>query len=286
MSHFEPRGLGWLPSLPDFRDFAADSAPADAWLEQLRAAGAAPPPRSASVDLRDCFVDVDDQLSLHSSTAHACSGLVEYFERRANGRLLRPSRLFLYQNTLRLAGVDPISHPVDLRTTLKAMVRCGLPPERYWPYEVDRLALQPDPFLYSFSEPFRSVRYVRLDRRGASGVQTLQTVKAFLAAGFPSAFGFPVPNSLSHNPDIPYRPTFDTLIGGQAVIAVGYDDRWLRGSRGALLVRSSWGSAFGENGYAWLPYAYIEEQLAVDFWTLFHPDWITSGEFDLPEVPE
>jgi C1A family cysteine protease len=70
------------------------------------------------------------------------------------------------------------------------------------------------------------------------------------------------------------------------VIAAGYDDRWLRGSRGALLVRSSWGSEFGENGYGWLPYAYVEEHLAADFWTLFHPDWITSGEFDLPEVPE
>jgi C1A family cysteine protease len=285
MSHFEPRGLGWLPSLPDFRDFAADAAPADAWLEQLRAAGASPSPRSTSVDLRDYFVDVDDQLSLNSSTAHACAGLVEYFERRAHGRLLRPSRLFLYQNTLKLAGLTG-NAAVDLRTTLKAMVRCGLPPERYWPYVVDRLQVPPEPFLYSFAELCRSVRYVRLDRRGASGVQTLQTVKAFIAAGFPAVFGFVVPNSLSLSPDIPYRPTFDSQLGGQAVIAVGYDDRWLRGSRGALLVRSSWGSEFGENGYAWLPYAYVEEQLATDFWTLFHPDWITSGEFDLPEVPE
>ncbi len=285
MSHFEPRGLGWLPSLPDFRDFTASAAPADAWIEQLRAAGAAPSHRSTSVDLRDYFLDADDQLSLNSSTAHACTALVEYFERRSHGRLLRPARLFVYQSALRLAGVAG-NGSVDLRTTLKAMVRCGLPPERFWPYEVDRLSLQPDSFLYSFSELCRAVRYVRLDRRGASGIETLQMVKAFLAAGFPSAFGFPVPNSLSLNPDIPYRPTFDSLLGGQAVVAVGYDDRWLRGSRGALLVRSSWGTEFGENGYAWLPYAYVEEQLASDFWTLFHPDWISSGEFDLPEVPE
>ncbi len=188
---------------------------------------------STSTTSRACTLPVRTLVPVCSNTSSGAR----------NGRLLRPSRLFLYQNTLRMAGVSQTSLPVDLRTTLKAMVRCGLPPERYWPYEIDRLSLQPDPFLYSYSEPCRSVRYVRLDRRGASGVRTLQTVKAFLAAGFPSAFGFPVPNSLSLNPDIPYRPTFDTLIGGQAVIAVGYDDRWLRGSRGALLVRSSWGSA-------------------------------------------
>jgi C1A family cysteine protease len=67
-------------------------------------------------------------------------------------------------------------------------------------------------------------------------------------------------------------------------LAVGYDDRWLRGSRGALLVRSSWGPAWGEAGYGWLPYAYVEERLAIDFWTLVHDDWIASGEFDVPDI--
>jgi C1A family cysteine protease len=142
----------------------------------------------------------------------------------------------------------------------------------------------PEPFHFTFVEPYRSIRYVRLDSRKSSGAQNLQVVKAFLAAGFPSAFGFGVPDSLTLDGDIPYRPTFDSLLGGQALVAVGYDDRWLRGSRGALLVRSSWGDAWGESGYGWLPYAYVEEHLAVDFWTLVHPGWIASGEFDAPEA--
>jgi C1A family cysteine protease len=235
------------------------------------------------VDLREYFLGVYDQLELNASTANACAGLVEYFERRASGRLLRPSRLFLYQNTLRLAGVQG-DCGADLRTSLKAMLRCGLPPERFWPYDIDRFTQHPDPLLFSFVEPYRSVSYVRLDIRKTTGAETLHTVKAFLAAGFPSVFGFPVPNSLTDDGDIPYRPTFDSILGGQAVLAIGYDDRWLRGSRGALLVRSSWGSQWGEDGYGWLPYAYVEEQLAIDFWTLLHPDWIASGEFDAPDL--
>jgi C1A family cysteine protease len=284
MAQFKPRGLGWLPSAPDFRDYSASSAPADELLRRLRESGAATSTPAASVDLREYFIAVSDQLDLHASTAHACAGLVEYFERRANGRLLRPSRLFLYQNSLRLAGLQG-DCGTDLRTSFKAMIRCGIPPERYWPYEMDRLAAQPDAFLYTFVEPYRSASYVRLDSRKSSGIQSLQTVKSFLAAGFPAAFGFPVPNSLSSDGDIPYRPTFDSIVGGQAVLAVGYDDRWLRGSRGALLVRSSWGAQWGEEGYGWLPYAYVEEELAVDFWTLLHPDWINSGEFNVPDLP-
>mgnify|MGYP002621699526 CR=1 FL=1 len=273
-----------MPALPDFRDAVPGSASADGLIAQLHDVGAAESPRAGSVDLREYFVDVDDQLDLNSSSACACASLVEYFQRRATGRLLRPSRLFLYQNALRLARVQG-DHGVDLRTTIKAMIRCGMPPERHWPYEVDRLSAQPDPFLYSFYDPYRSVRYLRLDGRDSSGIETLRVVKAFLAAGFPSAVGIPVPSSLSYEADIPYRPTFDSVLGGQAVLAVGYDDRWLRGSRGAFLVRSSWGPDWGDAGYGWLPYAYVEERLASEFWTLFHDDWIASGEFDVPELP-
>ena len=284
MSHFEPRGFGWLPSLPDFRDFTPESAAGLELLTQLREAGAASGPRPASVDLREYFVDVEDQLELNASSAHACASLAEYFERRAHGRLLRPSRLFLYQNALRRAG-NSADVGTDLRTTLKAMVRCGIPPERFWPYRIERFTSQPDPFLYTFTEPYHSIRYVRLESGEPSGAAVLQMVKAFLAAGFPSAFGFSVPNSITDEPDISYRPTFDSIVGGQALLAVGYDDRWLRGSRGALLVRSSWGTEWGDRGYGWLPYAFVEERLAVDFWTLFHPQWTASGEFDAPDLP-
>jgi C1A family cysteine protease len=250
-------------------------------LKRLDRGGDAAPPRPTSVDLREYFAETPDQLSLNASSAHACAGLYQYFERRAQGRLTRPAPLFLYQTALRLAGSSG-NAAVDLRTTLKAMILCGIPPERYWPYAVERLDAVPDAFLYSFHEAFRGLRYVRLDGRKSSGGQNLQTVKGFLAGGFPAVFGFAVPNTLETDGNIPFRPTFDAALGGQAMIAVGYDDRWLRGSRGALLVRSSWGETWGEAGYGWLPYAYVEERLALDFFTLVHPHWIDSGEFEYP----
>jgi C1A family cysteine protease len=283
MALFEPRGFGWLPSAPDFRDYLPNGPEAQQLFERLRSVGANPADAVSSIDLREYFVDVPDQLGLNSSVAHACAALVEYFERRAHGRLLRPSRLFLHQNALRLSGSTGQA-AVELRIGLKSMVRFGAPHERYWPYDPQRLGATPDAFLYSFTAPYRSVTYVRLDARGASPAATLHMVRAFLAAGFPTVFGFSVPNSLTLDGDVPYRPTFDSILGGQAVIAVGYDDRWLRGSRGALLVRSSWGAQWGHSGYGWLPYALVEEQLAQDFWTVLHSSWMDSGEFDLPQL--
>ena len=219
------------------------------------------------VDLRDFFPEVVDQEEINSSTAMACIGLIQYFERRASGRMAKPSRLFLYKVTRQLLEWKGDSG-ADLRTTLKAIHAFGIPPERYWPYDVGQYDDEPAPFLYAFPNRYRSMRYVRLDVRNKTGTETLAVVKAFLAAGFPSVFGFAVPSSVSEESDMLYRPAFDRSCGGQSAIVVGYDDQRLAASRGALLFRNSWGKDWGEDGYGWLPYAYVEAQLAVDFWTL------------------
>jgi C1A family cysteine protease len=67
------------------------------------------------------------------------------------------------------------------------------------------------------------------------------------------------------------------VCGGQAVIAVGYDDRVTIGTQqGALLIRSSWGHDWGDEGHGWLPYAFTETRLAADFWTVFRKDWLEA----------
>lgn len=249
LANLVPRGFGWLRDLPDPRDYRPgdeQTAPLLARLKRPRSRRGALP---VSVDWREYFPPVDDQGSLASCSAHACVGLVQYFHRRATGERLEPSRLFLYKATRQLLGRRGDTG-ADLRSTLKALVRFGLPPEQYWPYDVARFDDDPPAFLYSFAEEFRSITYVRLDARGASGAETLTRVKSFLAAGFPCAFGFSVFSSISAEPDIPFPTVYDSLLGGQAAVALGYDDRRrIRSTKGALLLRNSWGTDWGEEGY-------------------------------------
>jgi C1A family cysteine protease len=275
--------LGWQESLPDFRDYSLESPEVRAMLERLSPG----PPRDALVEMESLasfFPEIEDQGPINSSPAQACVDLVQYFDRRALGRTVRLSKLFVYQAAQRLIGSSGTG-AIDLRSTLKAITSFGIPYEQHWPYDVEKVNDEPTAFLYAFADRFRSIRYIRLDARNQTGQETLAIVKSLLNAGFPAVFGFSVPTSLSRDGDIPYRPTFDTIQGGQAVVAVGYDDERISGTKGALRIRNSWGRDWGDDGYGWLPYAYVEEQLAADFWTLLSDEWLDSDEFQRPRIP-
>jgi C1A family cysteine protease len=58
--------------------------------------------------------------------------------------------------------------------------------------------------------------------------------------------------------------TNEKVVGGHAVVAVGYDD-----AAKLFIVRNSWGAAWGLKGYFTMPYGYLtEENLSDDFWTI------------------
>lgn len=292
VSAFIPQGMGWIPDLPDARDYTYHHDAIFPLLSRLK-----PSRRKtllSEVDLRcdgevENFTLPENQGPLNCSTACAVLGLVGYFERRISGRTFEGSTRFLYKVT-RNRMLKPRRAMGDtgaeLRSTLKVLAQFGVPPTEYWPYEIGKFDEEPSAFLYSLAKHFPGIHYFRLDEPNQSGVKVWETIKSFLAAGFPVAFGFPVPSSLTATADIPYRPELDSVRGGQAVVAVGYScNRFGRGQH-ALLIRSSWGSEWGDNGNAWLPVAFLRRQLAKNFWTLISDEWLDSGELFQPSVVE
>ena len=63
---------------------------------------------------------------------------------------------------------------------------------------------------------------------------------------------------------VPMPASGEAVLGGHAVLAVGYDDAEQR-----FIVRNSWGTGWGMHGYFTIPYAYLTDtHLSSDFWTI------------------
>ena len=166
---------------------------------------------------------------------------------------------------------------------MKAVAAFGIPPERYWPYDITQFEEEPSAFLYSFASNYKALNYARLDPRTTTPLDVLSNVKRVINAKFPVVFGFTTYSSLGWDADIPFPLQTDSATGGHAVLAVGYDDNHelADGAKEpSLLIRNSWGRQWGDDGYGWLPYRYIEEGLATDFWATFKTEWLESKQFN------
>ncbi len=283
--------MGWIPDLPDFRDYTVDHENLKPVMEKI---GIIEPVKNipTTVDLREWCSPVEDQKNLGSCTANAGIGLVEYFERKAFGKHIDASRLFLYKTTRRLMGLKGDSG-ADIRSTMGALVLFGVPPEKYWPYtdKAPNFDKEPETFCYACADNYKSIQYVRLDPPSTSKKEILNRIKTNLAAGLPSMFGFTVYNSIEQTMNnggkIPFPCNGEQIEGGHAIVAVGYDnsmkiknDNCSTSTTGALLIRNSWGN-WGDKGYGWLPYEYVLKGLATDWWTLIKNEWVDTGEFGL-----
>jgi len=277
------RGMGWQPDLPDVRDFNAASDSIKEVLAKSKPLKGAAKALPSSADLRQWCAPIEDQGDLGSCTANAGVGLIEYFERRAFRKHLDSSRLFLYKVTRNLLGWKGDTGAY-LRDTMKAMILFGVPPERYWPYDIAKYEKEPTSFCYAFAQSYQAIKYYRLDPPGTSPSKVLSEVKKSVAAGLPAMFGFSVYSSMPGTGDgkgeIPYPGPGDRLEGGHAVVAVGYDDgKKIGRDKGALLIRNSWGTEWGDKGYGWLSYSYVEGGLADDFWSLVKAEYVDTDLF-------
>ncbi len=302
------KGKGWLRDLPDYRDNTPSTdtlsknqkqrgakKTVSEILSQLnlhdsRSTKTKKVTAGTKADLRQWCSPIEDQGQLGSCTAHAGVGLYEYYERRAFGKYLDASRLFLYKATRNLLGWEA-DDGAYLRTTMAALAIFGVPPEKYWPYLEHKFNEEPSAFLYSYAQSFQALLYYRLDGIGVTKPDLLTKIKEHLRNGLPLIFGFTCYSSIDLADDgkIPFPDKNENVDGGHAVMAVGFDDEKKivnPGNKkiqttGAILIRNSWSTDWGEKGYGWLPYEYILHGIADDWWSMTKAEWIDTKQFGL-----
>jgi C1A family cysteine protease len=244
------RGYGWVPDLPDQRDVLYGL---------VRRPLAKLPP---STDLRPLCSPVEDQGNLGSCTGNALAGAVEFLEKKDKVPFVNVSRLFIYYNE------RVIEHSVNddagamIRDGIKTLAKQGVCSEKKWPYVISKFAVKPSRQCFTEAKDHQVTAYARL--------QTVNEMRTCLVDGFPFVFGFTVYESfestrVARTGIVPMpNKSRESMLGGHAVLAVGYDDNTKR-----FLVRNSWGTDWGMKGYFTMPYAYLADRnLSDDFWTI------------------
>ena len=273
------RAMGCIRGLPDVRDFTPDTPKIKAMFSESAVLSSSPS-LPEKVDLSEFFSPVENQGGIGSCTANAGVGLLEYFERRAFGNHLDASRLFLYKTTRNLHGMKGDTG-AWLRYTMKAMALFGVCPEKFVPYVEADFDNEPSAFAYALAQNYQAIEYYRVDSAILPEFSIVDRLKLFLSAGYPWMFGVSLYNEGNAAGEFPFPSLTDTLLGGHAMVAAGYDDkRVIDMDIGAFKLRNSWGTDWGENGYGWLPYRYIRHGLAFDFWSLLKSEYVDSGQFE------
>jgi C1A family cysteine protease len=240
---------GWVPDLPDQRDFLYSAVrPAALKIPQ-------------HLDLRSICSPVENQGNLGSCTANALAGALEFLEIKNNIPFKDMSRLFIYYNERVLEDSIESDSGAMIRDGIKTLRRQGVCTEKKWPYIIKKFAVKPVPACYKEALNYQITSYHR--------ILTIDEMRICLAEGFPFVFGFTVYESfesqeITKTGIVQMPKPNERSIGGHAVLAVGYDEVQKR-----FIVRNSWGTAWGQNGYFTIPYDYVSNRnLSDDFWTI------------------
>jgi C1A family cysteine protease len=240
---------GWVPDIPDHRDYLFAAV--------YRAPKKLPP----VIDLRPTCSPIEDQKTLGSCTANALAGALEFLERKDGVPFTDLSRLYIYYNERVIEHTVASDSGAQLRDGIKTLCKQGVCSEKKWPYKISKFKTKPSPACYTEGATHIITSYQR--------ILTLNDMRSCLAAGFPFVFGFTVYESfessdVARTGVVPMPAKGEPVLGGHAVVAVGYSDADKR-----FLVRNSWGTKWGQAGYCTMPYAYLDDaNLAGDMWTI------------------
>jgi C1A family cysteine protease len=178
-----------------------------------------------------------------------------------------------------LEGTTDEDSGVMIRDGVKALQKFGVCTEKSWPYKVRKFAVDPPPDADEEALQYRITSYSRLS--------SLVDYQNCLMSGYPFVFGFSVYSNIyspaAENHGILSMPVKQMqLLGGHAVIAIGYDTDFHNNpafKRSGLSthsvpsfmfeVRNSWGPKWGDGGHFWIPADYVNNRdLSDDFWTI------------------
>lgn len=214
------------------------------------------------VDLRNQCPPVYDQGELGSCTANGLAALYQFDQMKQGISSFMPSRLFIYYNERKMEGTIDEDAGAEIKDGVTSLIKDGVCAESEWPYNINDFAVEPPNSCYTIAKSHQALKVKPLR-------QNLTQLKQCLIDGFPFTFGFLVYSgfesaSVARSGVMKMPGKREILLGGHAVVCVGYND-----TKSQFICRNSWGTSWGDKGYFYMPYNYMTNpNLSSDFWAI------------------
>jgi hypothetical protein len=162
-------------------------------------------------------------------------------------------------------GVELVDEGSMPRLVCKALQKWGLPPRTTWTGD-DKLNSDPDLYAFLSAVKYRVANYSAIYEQ--PGMRRSNTVAEVLAQGHPVCFSLVVSAEIDQwwgeplSKTMPARNYTLPVRGSHYVCLVGYR---IIGGEMEFLMRNSWGTQWGDEGYAWVAEGWVNDLASRDF---------------------
>jgi len=212
----------------------------------------------SQVDNRNTCSPVADQGHLGACTAFSMGkGLMEQIQIKNHGDTAPLSPMFLYYAERDEQGDTQNDTGATIDVGMDVLSNTGICHESSCPYDIAHFTVKPSAAAYAEAGGLKV--------HDATNLASLDDVKTALNAGQTVSFGFRVYDSfrrIGSDGMMPVPKPGEKVLGGHAVLAVGYDDE-----KQVLIVRNSWADKWGDKGYFYMPYQVANSAQVHEFWT-------------------
>ena len=182
-------------------------------------------------DLRPQMQPIRDQGQQGTCSAQTAAAMKEWQEKLDLGFSEYMSPQFIYNSRANLGseGMTP-------KDTMNILYKTGIVPERLYPYGKTKPMTE---------QLFNQAKMYKI--QGYAQINTVDSLKKALFGNGPCYIAFPVYNPESMEFWKPTSPG-QQMMGGHAVCVAGY-------LKDKFIIRNSWSTAWGDQGYTYLPFS-------------------------------
>jgi len=207
-------------------------------------------------DLRDKMTSIQHQ-HWGTCTSHDIDGVAEFLNSRQYGKDIKLSQKFIYINTKKISGLWNIQGDY-VRNALKSVCQYGVCLEETFP-DIKRLRWstyikdRPSEQAYKEALKYKGKTYWAVGKELEDFRQAIYQQKA------PVAFSMMWYSSYNKTGPDGKLPLPVGKVGGHAISCVGW-------TKGKLWFRNSYGTSWGLNGYAYIPFNEFDKH---DIWNAY-----------------